>query len=72
MKAFIANRHLAELQSLRCQNSTSNLAVNYRIPIVTTTPNIFGAVRKEKMAGAIADFSAFSFHAVKNFTTAEG
>ena len=26
----------------------------------------------KKMAGAIADFSSFSFHAVKNFTTAEG
>lgn len=26
----------------------------------------------EKMAGSIADFSSFSFHAVKNFTTAEG
>ena len=32
----------------------------------------FGAQRKGKMAGEIADFSSFSFHAVKNFTTAEG
>ena len=32
----------------------------------------FGASRKGKMAGEIADFSSFSFHAVKNFTTAEG
>ena len=32
----------------------------------------FGANRKSKMAGEIADFSSFSFHAVKNFTTAEG
>lgn len=32
----------------------------------------FGASRKGKMAGSIADFSSFSFHAVKNFTTAEG
>ena len=32
----------------------------------------FGANRKGKMAGEIADFSSFSFHAVKNFTTAEG
>lgn len=32
----------------------------------------FGAMRKGKMAGEIADFSSFSFHAVKNFTTAEG
>ena len=32
----------------------------------------FGGMSKGKMAGAIADFSSFSFHAVKNFTTAEG
>ena len=32
----------------------------------------FGAMRKGLMAGEIADFSSFSFHAVKNFTTAEG
>lgn len=32
----------------------------------------FGAQRKGQMSGEIADFSSFSFHAVKNFTTAEG
>lgn len=32
----------------------------------------FGAKWRGKMAGEIADFSSFSFHAVKNFTTAEG
>lgn len=32
----------------------------------------FGGMRKGKMAGEIADFSSFSFHAVKNLTTAEG
>ena len=32
----------------------------------------FGGRRNGKMAGEIADFSSFSFHAVKNFTTAEG
>lgn len=31
-----------------------------------------GAKRHGKMAGEIADFTDFSFHAVKNFTTAEG
>ena len=30
------------------------------------------AGKVKRMAGAIADFSSFSFHAVKNFTTAEG
>ena len=29
-------------------------------------------IAQKVMAGAIADFSSFSFHAVKNFTTAEG
>ena len=32
----------------------------------------YSFLAESKMAGAIADFSAFSFHAVKNFTTAEG
>ena len=32
----------------------------------------FGARRNGKMCGAIADFTSFSFHAVKNLTTAEG
>ena len=32
----------------------------------------FGSEWHGKMAGEIADFSSFSFHAVKNFTTAEG
>lgn len=32
----------------------------------------FGATYKKKPVGSIADFSNFSFHAVKNFTTAEG
>ena len=43
-----------------------------RIVVVADCAHAFGAVRKGKMAGSIADFSAFSFHAVKNFTTAEG
>ena len=43
-----------------------------RIAVTADCAHSFGAVRKGKMAGTIADFSAFSFHAVKNFTTAEG
>lgn len=43
-----------------------------RIIISGDCAHSFGANRKGKMAGAIADFSSFSFHAVKNFTTAEG
>lgn len=43
-----------------------------RIIVSSDCAHSFGAQRHEKMAGSIADFSSFSFHAVKNFTTAEG
>ena len=43
-----------------------------RIAICCDAAHAFGASRKGTMVGAIADFSSFSFHAVKNFTTAEG
>lgn len=43
-----------------------------RIVVSADCAHSFGANRHGKMAGAIADFSSFSFHAVKNFTTAEG
>lgn len=43
-----------------------------RIVVAADCAHAFGASRKGKMAGEIADFSSFSFHAVKNLTTAEG
>lgn len=43
-----------------------------RIIVLADTAHAFGAERNGKKVGSIADFSAFSFHAVKNFTTAEG
>ena len=43
-----------------------------RIAVSADCAHAFGAQRHGKMAGSIADFSSFSFHAVKNFTTAEG
>ena len=43
-----------------------------RVAILADTAHSFGARRKGKTAGSLADFSAFSFHAVKNLTTAEG
>ena len=43
-----------------------------RIVVSADCAHSFGANQKGKMAGEIADFSSFSFHAVKNFTTAEG
>lgn len=43
-----------------------------RVIIAADDAHAFGAVWHGKKAGAIADFSSFSFHAVKNLTTAEG
>ena len=43
-----------------------------RVAVVSDCAHGLGASRKEKMAGEAADFTSFSFHAVKNFTTAEG
>ena len=43
-----------------------------RIAICEDTAHSFGASKNGVMLGNICDFSSFSFHAVKNFTTAEG
>ena len=43
-----------------------------RILVFADGAHSLGASRNGKMAGEIADFTDFSFHAVKNFTTAEG
>ncbi len=43
-----------------------------RIAIVDDAAHALGAVWKGQKIGTVADFTNFSFHAVKNFTTAEG
>lgn len=43
-----------------------------RVAVLADAAHSLGAKRDGKMAGEIADFTSFSFHAVKNFTTAEG
>ncbi|WMB30175.1 DegT/DnrJ/EryC1/StrS family aminotransferase [Streptococcus didelphis] len=43
-----------------------------RITILSDSAHAFGAKYNNLMIGQVADFSVFSFHAVKNFTTAEG
>ena len=43
-----------------------------RVAVCADTAHALGAKWHGKMIGAVADFSCFSFHAVKNFTTAEG
>ncbi|MEG0630802.1 MAG: DegT/DnrJ/EryC1/StrS family aminotransferase [Christensenellaceae bacterium] len=43
-----------------------------RIAIIADAAHSFGAIRHEKISGQAADFTCFSFHAVKNLTTGEG
>ena len=43
-----------------------------RIAILSDAAHAMGAKQNSKMCGSIADFTSFSFHAVKNLTTAEG
>ena len=43
-----------------------------RVAVVADCAHALGAEKNGKKAGQIADFSSFSFHAVKNLTTAEG
>lgn len=43
-----------------------------RVVVMADAAHAFGAQRKGMMCGEIADFTSFSFHAVKNLTTAEG
>lgn len=43
-----------------------------RIVVMTDGAHAFGAERKGKNCGQVADFTCYSFHAVKNLTTAEG
>lgn len=43
-----------------------------RVVVLADAAHAFGAERDGKMCGEIADFTSFSFHAVKNLTTAEG
>lgn len=43
-----------------------------RVAVMADTAHSFGASRNGKPTGYLADFSSFSFHAVKNLTTAEG
>lgn len=43
-----------------------------RVAVMADTAHAFGSKWHGKMIGSVADFSSFSFHAVKNLTTAEG
>lgn len=43
-----------------------------RVIVLADAAHSFGAIRKGKHSGEVADFTSFSFHAVKNLTTGEG
>ena len=43
-----------------------------RVAVMADAAHAFGAQWHGRVCGEIADFTCFSFHAVKNFTTAEG
>lgn len=43
-----------------------------RVIVVADSAHGFGAIQNGKKSGTLADFTCFSFHAVKNLTTAEG
>ena len=43
-----------------------------RVAVVADGAHALGSTYKGKKIGSVADFTTFSFHAVKNFTTAEG
>ena len=43
-----------------------------RVAVVADGAHALGSTHKGKKIGSVADFTTFSFHAVKNFTTAEG
>ena len=60
-----------EKKSLFKANNEIQEAYN-RIIVMADTAHALGAEYKGEKVGSIADFSNFSFHAVKNFTTAEG
>ncbi|WP_392454637.1 DegT/DnrJ/EryC1/StrS family aminotransferase [Chryseomicrobium aureum] len=53
--------------------SDSELQETYgRVVVMSDAAHAFGATQHDKQCGQIADFTCYSFHAVKNLTTAEG
>lgn len=68
LNALVKNK---EVQSKFKANSENQKKLN-RILILSDAAHSFGATQKGKYAGALTDVSVFSFHAVKNLTTAEG
>ena len=63
---------IAENSRMKFHADSSAQEVLGRIAVIADSAHAFGSSLDGKKAGEIADFTAFSFHAVKNLTTAEG
>ena len=63
---------IVEANRSRFQASNEKQKKLGRILVAADAAHSFGATYKGKVSGAIADVTCFSFHAVKNLTTAEG
>lgn len=63
----ILDKHVAEF----CPNNDAQRKLG-RIAVLADSAHGLGAVRDGQRSGQLADFTCFSFHAVKNLTTAEG
>lgn len=65
-------RSMLQLNRGKWHPSTDVQRLFDRVPIVADGAHALGATWHGIKCGSVADFTAFSFHAVKNFTTAEG
>lgn len=65
---------LVKEPSIQAQFSPNNDLQKHlnRILVISDSAHSFGATMNEKRSGSLTDVSSFSFHAVKNLTTAEG
>lgn len=65
-------RDIAEAKKAMFRPSSDIQKALGRVMLLADSAHGFGASRGGRMSGECADFTAYSFHAVKNFTTGEG
>ncbi|MEG1869942.1 MAG: DegT/DnrJ/EryC1/StrS family aminotransferase, partial [Oscillospiraceae bacterium] len=63
---------IAQQHKDKFHSSNEWLSAIGRIAIIADAAHSLGAIKGDKNSGQLADFSCFSFHAVKNLTTGEG
>ena len=64
---------IVEKKKKKFHASDNEIQKSYnRVIVLADSAHSFGAEKNGRMSGEFADFSCFSFHAVKNLTTAEG